>query len=975
MLRSRIQKIGLWGLLGMTLVLPIDCHSTQPVLTNSPEPTSNPTAEPTTEPLLRLETGMHTATIKRIATDAAGRWAVTASEDKTARVWEVATGRLLQVLRPRQDQEDEGKLYAVALSPDGAIVALGGWTDVDVTTSIYLFDRVSGRQLRRMSGLPNVVNHLAYSPDGRWLAASLAGQNGVRLFDATSGAEVGGDANYGGDSYSTHFSPDRRQLVTTSYDGQVRLYVVEAGRLRLLTATKLDGGKNPFAARFSPDGRTIAVAFRDNRGVVQVLDSSTLTEIARPSNTGVENGDLSSVVWSADGRFLWAGGSWDVDGKSPVRRWTVGTWTQYRDLLLANNTVMDLVPLPTGNLLFAAGDPAWGVLDGEGQVVHRQDGQLADLRGSGNELRLSDDGRQVRFGYEQWGKEAKHFDLLSRTLGADEPTLTAARTEAPGLTIEQWKNSRTPRLNGRPLQLQPYETSRSLAIAADGRSFVLGADWTLRRYDRTGQEEWQISVPGATWAVNLSGDGRHVVAGYADGTIRWHRFTDGKELLAFFPHADRQRWIAWTPEGYFDASPGADDLIGYHLNRGRDQAGEFVSARQLWETFYQPDLIARRLDGDGDARVAEMVRQRGDIRQLLTVAPPELELLSPEQAESDGTYRLTFRVKQPGQGTGRVVLRVDGQELAGRWQAPALTPGGVVELPLELAEGTREVTAELIDGRGIGSKPVQARVQVRGQPNAEPATLYVLAVGVTNYRDGDLRRGVAFAAGDAVAIAGRLKERGALLPNFRGRVVTETLVDENATVAKIETTLKAMVTKTRPDDVFVFFMAGHGTTLDDEYYFMPWDLDYENDAALRRKGISQTLLREWQSRLPTRSLLLLDTCRAGSAMQLAARTGDDKNALAKLIRVSQRNVIVATSADRIALEGHEGHGVFSWAVLDALSYADYDDNGRVDVTDIATHVRKHVPAITEQKFKYRQVPMQDTPGEPFAVAVPEQRKE
>ena len=52
-------------------------------------------AEPTTQPLPRLETGMHTATIERIATDAAGHWAVTASHDKTARVWEVASGRQL----------------------------------------------------------------------------------------------------------------------------------------------------------------------------------------------------------------------------------------------------------------------------------------------------------------------------------------------------------------------------------------------------------------------------------------------------------------------------------------------------------------------------------------------------------------------------------------------------------------------------------------------------------------------------------------------------------------------------------------------------------------------------------------------------------------------------------------------------------------------------------------------------------------
>ena len=103
--------------------------------------------EPTTEPLLRLETGNHTAMINRIATDRAGRWAVTASDDKTARVWEVATGREVMVLRPPQDTGNEGKLFAVAMSPDGSSVAVGGWTgfDWDQSASIYLFERDSGR--------------------------------------------------------------------------------------------------------------------------------------------------------------------------------------------------------------------------------------------------------------------------------------------------------------------------------------------------------------------------------------------------------------------------------------------------------------------------------------------------------------------------------------------------------------------------------------------------------------------------------------------------------------------------------------------------------------------------------------------------------------------------------------------------------------------------------------------------------------
>ena len=78
--------------------------------------------------MLRIEAGMHTAPITRIDVDAAERFLVTASDDKTARVWDLANGQLLQVLRPPLVAGDEGKLYAVAISPDGTTVATGGWT-------------------------------------------------------------------------------------------------------------------------------------------------------------------------------------------------------------------------------------------------------------------------------------------------------------------------------------------------------------------------------------------------------------------------------------------------------------------------------------------------------------------------------------------------------------------------------------------------------------------------------------------------------------------------------------------------------------------------------------------------------------------------------------------------------------------------------------------------------------------------------
>ena len=84
-------------------------------------------------------------------------------------------------------------------------------------------------------------------------------------------------------------------------------------------------------------------------------------------------------------------------------------------------------------------------------------------------------------------------------------------------------------------------------------------------------------MPSTTWAVNISGDGRLAVAAFSNGTLRWYRLKDGAQLLALFLHADGTRWVMWTPEGFFHTAPGSETLIGYHLNQGADQAGEFVS--------------------------------------------------------------------------------------------------------------------------------------------------------------------------------------------------------------------------------------------------------------------------------------------------------------------------------------------------------------------------------------------------------------
>src|SRR5205085_11683433 len=118
------------------------------------------------------------------------------------------------------------------------------------------------------------------------------------------------------------------------------------------------------------------------------------------------------------------------------------------------------------------------------------------------------------------------------------------------------------------LQLDTYERSRSLAIDPDKRRFVLGTEWYLRAYDDQGKLLWRREAPSMVWAVNITGDGRMVVAAYGDGTIRWHRMSDGVELLALMPLVNKQDWVAWTPEGIYSATPGAFGVLQWQVNHG-----------------------------------------------------------------------------------------------------------------------------------------------------------------------------------------------------------------------------------------------------------------------------------------------------------------------------------------------------------------------------------------------------------------------
>ncbi|WP_158599931.1 caspase family protein [Azospirillum cavernae] len=575
--------------------------------------------------VLVVDPGRHTAPIRRASVDAAGRFAVTGSEDKTLRVWSLADGALQKTIRVPAGPGNVGKIFAVAISPDCALIAAGGWTaDESKPEGIHLFDRASGATVGRIGGLSNVVTHLAFSPDGRRLAATLGGANGVRLYDRERNwAETARDADYGGDSYGAAFSQDGR-LATSGYDGKVRLY---DAALRRQAVWDSGSGQRPFGVAFSPDGRRLAVGFTDSTRVA-LLDGRSLAPLAEPDRSGIDKGNLFIVAWSADGRTLLAGGGYQNGAGVPVVAWADDGQGKRRMIAAGQDTLSSLAPLADGGLLAAAQDPYLARLSAEGAAVWTQGPPQADFSGQRRTLALSADGLRVDFSYQAWGKEPARFDLSSLTLSlAPAADGGASAPNQDALPITDWINTVSPKLAGTALPLKPFENSHSLAVQPGAQRFVLGTDWWLRAFAADGAPLWRRPVPDVVWAVNISGDGRLVVAAYGDGTIRWHRMEDGRELLAFMPLANpkavnQKDWVAWTPEGFYASTPGARSVLRWHVNHGWNAAKSLpVSAIA---NLHRPDalpLVLREMDTARALGLADIAAARREVERQTGVAP------------------------------------------------------------------------------------------------------------------------------------------------------------------------------------------------------------------------------------------------------------------------------------------------------------------------------------------------------------------
>lgn len=930
-------------------------------------------------PILTLNTEMHTAVIQRISIDRRGRTLLTASMDKTAKLWDLATGALLRTLRPPIGAGDEGMLYAGALSPDGSVAAVGGWTSKNgLNNNIYLFDAHSGEMLRRLSGLPNVIYDLEFSLDGRYLAAAL-GEGGIRIWRSTDCSLLAQDADYGADSYNLAFDAGGR-LASVCDDGYLRLY---DNQFKLLKKVKTTGGQQPYALAFSPDARLLAIGYEDSP-TIQVFDAHTLQVQYTPNNEGATTigARLVMLAFSADGTRLAAGGFYKLYKNTQwwhqIRVWDQGGRGVYTDVDAGQNSILDIKALPSGGFVYGGSRPDWGSIHPTGRQRNQYSGaELYNYAVKDKSLfRLGAEGMEV--GATPHGNPPFRFRVPGRVWEHHASEQAAPFTERNGLTVTDWYQRTDPKLNGKALTfLKQYETSFCVDIATGGQGIVFGSNFSLYYTDATGQLRWETPIQETAWCVKIDAYNLVVAAALGDGTLRWYRLTDGTLLLSLYLHPDGRRWVLWTPGSYYDCAPGAEELLGWHVNQGQDQAADYYPLSQFRERYYRPDVVDLVLETLDEAQAVQKAAQLAGRTAARTLdlteqLPPTVRIQQPVDGSSVHSTQITLEYTVHSAAdvpvTG-VRLNVDGRPVSvERGFKPGQKQTATVTIPA--ADCAVSVVAE---NRFGPSTPATLRLRW-ASPTASGAaldlrpTLYVLAIGVGQYTHPGLTQ-LAFSAKDARDFAAALKpQQGLLYREVKLRLLTDAEANKDAILEGLDW----LQHQTTSRDVALLFFAGHGT--DDNagnFYFLPVGAD---PGSLRRTAISHGEVQTTVASVPGKIVVFMDACHSGGVMKAInpnRRGGPDINGIInELIAAENGGIVFSASTSRqYALESALwGNGAFTKAVVEGLSgKAKTETGGKITWKSLDLYVSERVKALTEGKQSPVAVGSVNVPDFPLSV--------
>ena len=481
----------------------------------------------------------HSDSVSSVALSPDGKFALSGSYDKTVRLWDITTGQSLRVFSGHS-----ATVTSVAFSPDGYHV-LSGSAD----TTLRLWDVETGETLRIFSGHEGAVNNVVFSLDGTRI---LSGSQDATLilWDVETGEKLQIFTGHTKWVTSVALSPDGQFALSGSADNTLILWDMLNGEALHIFTEHTD---IVTTVAFSPDSRYILSSSNDN--------TLRRWNIMTGANLGILRQDIHgirSLAFSPDGHSIVIALS-----NKTLQLLDIETGETLRIFSGHTALVSGVSFSPDGHyILSGAWDHTLRLWDANlAEHGHIFTGHTSVV----SSVAFSPDGHYALSA--SWDKTVRLWDVLTKTQINIFTALTYSLMFSPagdyfiGNYPSLW-NAKTGELV-RSFKGDNAE-STSAVISSDGRYVLSGSrDTTLRLWDVETGTSLRVFEGHTYWvnSVAFSPDNHYALSGSEDTTLRLWDVETGTSLHTFTGHKGAVTSVAFSPDGKYVVSSSADSTL------------------------------------------------------------------------------------------------------------------------------------------------------------------------------------------------------------------------------------------------------------------------------------------------------------------------------------------------------------------------------------------------------------------------------
>ena len=822
----------------------------------------------------------------------------------------------------------EGKFYCLDVSPDGKYLASG--FDLGVNT-IEIWDFESGKKLKSIN-FSNWAYECCYavkwSPDSKLISAFIEGEKffSIKVINIQTGAEVFAE-DYIDDHLTSfvrnlYWSSNGKYLFAFLADGGCICFDIKAGmqttipedisneeKIIVETIKNYDWGFEIWD--YSVNEHLIAVIGEDDKICILNTKTNELKSIL-PIEDRYSFGSAHPCVHLTSNGLLLCCYSEGGD-KYGICMYDTETLIKETDIESSSGSFV-LSISSIGNLILAGTyNGNITCYDAKSKKIVKEFGGYSNPVSS---IEISLDGKFFR--------NSNHYSDIG-CIGDDN--------------IEYWD----------------LKTGKKLLTAYI--TFTDGENYFYKGAEAFENVVWgELSKDSANgYQTEISNDSVRIV-GNRDGTIEvYDKKTNSLKYTCI--NGKDGEYLTYTPEGFFTGTEWACKNLVYIVD-----GLEVTELTQLYDKLYRPDLIAAKARG-------EDISAEGNFISFMRTGKPPVVSVSDSYTVSDGgDCTFSFSVKDCGGGIGDVRFFLNGNpKIPGAYGAKVQGNGIVYTQTVPLVNGKN--TIEILAYNKAGSvESLHKTISVEWNGKISKPNLFVLVLGINQYKVRKNR--LQYAVPDAQAIAQEFKSQNSRLYQ---NISVHSLIDSEVTKDGISKKFSELSPKIKKDDVFIFYLAGHGITYRGDYYYIPVDYNASEESQIPEMGISKHDFVEYLSQIDAgKTLILLDTCDSGSFMANAKTRGgvtEELDVINRLKKTVGSAIISASRDDQSALEGYEGHGAFTYVLLEALKgKGDVDGDGYVSVAELSLYLGREVPKLTDRIWGYYQTPQVRIEKQDFPIS-------